>query len=426
MKTNAVRLLERLRVPFELQEYEVDLTDLAAETVARKIGLPAEQVFKTLVARGDKHGVCLAVVPGDCQLNLKALARATGDKKIDTVPLKDVEPLTGYIRGGVTALACKKDYPVFLDETAQLWDIISISAGMRGLQILLAPDDYLRVTKATIAPISQSKPQDCGIRAVGWAERRKASSGPPTPCPSEWVSYSPLAAGPGRLRLRRVRPGRDNTHLRPNSQLQPRVGEVEAIHDLFGRLGRGPGCGKVAQGVGQTVVIAVEPICLIAVNGCQNSVLPRYLGVQERLSDGGLVAKQDAVTVDPLAGDTIEPLGEINSLELELRGPAGLDIQGHAPDAETVFGELVAVGRDSDKDPLAHQPRFMKRNHAGGVRVVVLRATGGLELDHRHPSTGLVVDELDGEVVRQLRRGGQRAAHSWAPAEVKEGSSLAR
>ena len=160
MKTNAVRLLERLNVPFELREYEVDPTDLAAETVARKIGLPPEQVFKTLVARGDKNGVCLAVVPGDCQLNLKALARATGNKKIDTVPLKDVEPLTGYVRGGVTALACKKDYPVFLDETAQLWDIISISAGMRGLQILLAPDDYLQATKATIASIAQSKSED--------------------------------------------------------------------------------------------------------------------------------------------------------------------------------------------------------------------------------------------------------------------------
>ena len=157
MKTNAVRLLERLGVPFELREYEVDPTDLAAESVAHKIGLPLDQVFKTLVARGDKNGVCLAVVPGDCQLNLKALARATGDKKIDTVPLKEVEPLTGYIRGGVTALACKKDYPVFLDESAQLWDIISISAGMRGLQILLAPDDYLRVTKATIALIAQNK-----------------------------------------------------------------------------------------------------------------------------------------------------------------------------------------------------------------------------------------------------------------------------
>src|SRR3954451_24224183 len=106
-KTNAVRLLDRLGVPFELRAYEVDPEDLAAETVARKVGLPPEQVIKTLVARGDKHGVCLAVVPGNCELDLKALAPATGDKKLDTVPLKEVEPLTGYIRGGVTALACK-------------------------------------------------------------------------------------------------------------------------------------------------------------------------------------------------------------------------------------------------------------------------------------------------------------------------------
>ena len=144
-KTNAVRLLERLGVSFELRSYEVDPDDLAAETVARKIGMPAEQVFKTLVARGDKHGVCLAVVPGNCELDLKALAKATGDKKIDTVPLKEVEPLTGYIRGGVTALACKKPYPVYLDETAQLFDVISISAGIRGLQVLIAPDDYISV-----------------------------------------------------------------------------------------------------------------------------------------------------------------------------------------------------------------------------------------------------------------------------------------
>ena len=156
-KTNAVRLLERLGVPFELREYEVDPDDLAAETVARKVGLVPEQVFKTLVARGDKHGVCLAVVPGNCELDLKALARATGDKKIDTVPLKEVEPLTGYIRGGVTALACKKPYPVFIDETAQLFDVISISAGMRGLQILIAPDDYIRVVEAKVAPIARDK-----------------------------------------------------------------------------------------------------------------------------------------------------------------------------------------------------------------------------------------------------------------------------
>jgi Cys-tRNA(Pro)/Cys-tRNA(Cys) deacylase len=156
-KTNAVRLLERLGVPFELRAYEVDPEDLSAETVARKVGMPPEQVFKTLVARSDKNGVCLAVVPGNCELDLKALARATGDKKIDTVPLKEVEPLTGYIRGGVTALACKKDYPVYLDETAQLFEVFSISAGLRGLQVLLAPDDYIRVTNAMIAPIAKDK-----------------------------------------------------------------------------------------------------------------------------------------------------------------------------------------------------------------------------------------------------------------------------
>jgi Cys-tRNA(Pro)/Cys-tRNA(Cys) deacylase len=156
-KTNAVRLLERLGVKFELRAYEVDPDDLSAETVAHKVGMPPEQVFKTLVARGDKHGVCLAVVPGNCELDLKALAKATGDKKIDTVPLKEIEPLTGYIRGGVTALACKKPYPVYVDETAHLFDVISISAGVRGLQILLAPDDYMGVTEAKLAPIAREK-----------------------------------------------------------------------------------------------------------------------------------------------------------------------------------------------------------------------------------------------------------------------------
>src|SRR4051812_41665298 len=156
-KTNAVRLLERSGVPFELRAYEVDPEDLTAETVARKVGLPPEQVFKTLVARGDKHGVQLAVLPGNCELDHKAMARATGDKRIDMVPLKEVEPLTGYIRGGVTALACKKPYPVFIDETAQLFDVISISAGMRGLQVLMAPDDYIRALDARVAPIGKGK-----------------------------------------------------------------------------------------------------------------------------------------------------------------------------------------------------------------------------------------------------------------------------
>src|SRR4051794_30306430 len=119
--------------------------------------MPAEQVFKTLVARGDRRGVCLAVIPGDAQLDLKALARETGDRKVDTVPLKDVQPLTGYIRGGVTALGCKKDYPVYLDETAGLFDLISVSAGMRGLQVVLAPDDYIRAVRAEVVPIATSK-----------------------------------------------------------------------------------------------------------------------------------------------------------------------------------------------------------------------------------------------------------------------------
>ncbi|MEO6808136.1 MAG: Cys-tRNA(Pro) deacylase [Isosphaeraceae bacterium] len=156
-KTNAVRLLDRLDVRYELRAYEVDPNDLAAETVAHKVGLPSEQVFKTLVARGDAQGVCLAVVPGNCELDLKTLARLTGDKKIDTVPLKEVEPLTGYVRGGVTALACKKAYPVYLDETARLFALISISAGMRGLQILIAPDDYIRVVDAKVVPIAKDK-----------------------------------------------------------------------------------------------------------------------------------------------------------------------------------------------------------------------------------------------------------------------------
>src|SRR5438477_12033391 len=128
-----------------------------AESVARKIGLPAEQVFKTLVVRGDKNGICFAVVPGDQQLDLKSLAQLTGDKKIDTVPLKEVQPLTGYIRGGVTALAAKKNYPVFADETIELFDLISVSAGVRGTQIVLAPADYLRATGATIGPIAKLK-----------------------------------------------------------------------------------------------------------------------------------------------------------------------------------------------------------------------------------------------------------------------------
>jgi Cys-tRNA(Pro)/Cys-tRNA(Cys) deacylase len=157
VKTNAVRLLEDGKVPYELRDYEVDPDDLAAESVATKLDMPAEQVFKTLVVRGDRNGVLLAVVPGNSELNLKALAKISGDRKVEMVHLKEVQPLTGYIRGGVTALACKKDYPVYLDETAILFDVISVSAGVRGTQIVLNPEDYVRVTHAITGEIAAPK-----------------------------------------------------------------------------------------------------------------------------------------------------------------------------------------------------------------------------------------------------------------------------
>lgn len=156
-KTNACRLLDALGIQYDLREYEVDPNDLAAETVAAKIGLAPEQVFKTLVARGDREGVCMAVIPGNASLDLKALAKVTGNRKIDTVPLSELLALTGYIRGGVTTLGAKKNYPVWLDETAILYDIISISAGQRGLQILIAPDEYRRAVSAEYVAIAKEK-----------------------------------------------------------------------------------------------------------------------------------------------------------------------------------------------------------------------------------------------------------------------------
>lgn len=159
MKTNAARLLDSLDIAYELRDYEVDPEDLRAETVAAKIGLPAEQVFKTLVARGEKTGVLMAVVPGDAELDPKALARLSGDRKVDTVTLKEVQPLTGYVRGGVTVFGARKDYPVYVDETLELFDLVSVSAGVRGTQILIAPDQYLRAlgARAKVGQIARAK-----------------------------------------------------------------------------------------------------------------------------------------------------------------------------------------------------------------------------------------------------------------------------
>src|SRR3954471_20817162 len=155
MKTNAARILDALGIRYELREYEVDEEDLSAESVARKVGLPPEQVFKTLVCRGDKSGVLFAVVPADAQLDFKALARLAGDRSAETVPLKEVQPLTGYMRGGVTVLGAKKEYPAYVDETVELFEGISGSAGGRARQLLLAPARYLRAAKAKVGPLTR-------------------------------------------------------------------------------------------------------------------------------------------------------------------------------------------------------------------------------------------------------------------------------
>ena len=155
-KTNAARLLDQLKIPYELRAYEVDPNDLTAISVAHKIGLPPEQVFKTLVTVTADREHFFAIIPGDSELDLKKLASAAGTRKAELASLKEVEPLTGYIRGGVTVLAAKKPFRPFADESIELFDIISISAGQRGLQLLLKPADYLRATDATLADLTKS------------------------------------------------------------------------------------------------------------------------------------------------------------------------------------------------------------------------------------------------------------------------------
>ncbi|MEO0869509.1 MAG: Cys-tRNA(Pro) deacylase [Cyanobacteria bacterium J06642_11] len=156
MKTNAARLLDRLAIEYQILTYPVDPHNLVASSTADKLGLPPEQVFKTLVVRGDLKGVCLAVLAANAHLNLKSLAQLTQDRKILPVPLKEVQPLTGYIRGGVTALACKKNYPTYVDEWIEAHDYIAVSAGMRGAMLWLTPQDYLKATQATVGALGLS------------------------------------------------------------------------------------------------------------------------------------------------------------------------------------------------------------------------------------------------------------------------------
>ena len=152
-KTNAVRIMESECVKFELIEYDIDLDELSGEDAAQKTGIPMEQTFKTLCARGDEHGVLLACLPAGQELDFKKLAAASGNKSVELVHLKEVNGLTGYIRGGCSPVGTKKKYPTYIDETAILYDWITVNAGQRGLLFKLDPNDLIRVTEAKAADI---------------------------------------------------------------------------------------------------------------------------------------------------------------------------------------------------------------------------------------------------------------------------------
>lgn len=155
MKTIAARQLDQMKIPYELREYEWSEEEMDAVSVARKIGLPPEQVFKTLVVRGDKSGVLVACIPGNSELDLKQLAAVSGNKKVEMVHVKEIQGLTGYIRGGVSPLGMKKQYPFYLDETAEIIDQMAVSAGQRGLQLTLSGTDLIRATGAKLAALTK-------------------------------------------------------------------------------------------------------------------------------------------------------------------------------------------------------------------------------------------------------------------------------
>jgi Cys-tRNA(Pro)/Cys-tRNA(Cys) deacylase len=155
MKTNAARYLDSLGIPYELREYAVDPEEFSALMVAEKIGMPPEQVFKTLLCVTSEREHVFAIVPGNEELDFKKLARAAATRKTEMVSLKEVEPLTGYVRGGVTVFGARKDFPAYVDETIELFDVMSVSAGTRGTQIVLSPADYLLASGATIAALTK-------------------------------------------------------------------------------------------------------------------------------------------------------------------------------------------------------------------------------------------------------------------------------
>jgi len=154
-KTNAARLLDAKSIHYELVEYEVDETDLSATTLAKKIGENIEQIFKTLVLRGDKTGVFVCVIPGNAEVDQKKAAKISGNKNCAMVHQKELLPLTGYIRGGCSPLGMKKPYPIFIHETCQLFDHIFVSAGQRGLQFKINPEDLIKVTGSVVCDLSE-------------------------------------------------------------------------------------------------------------------------------------------------------------------------------------------------------------------------------------------------------------------------------
>ncbi|BBE18735.1 cys-tRNA deacylase YbaK [Aquipluma nitroreducens] len=154
-KTNAARLLDAKSINYELAEYEVNENDLSAVSLAKKIGQDVEQIFKTLVLRGDKTGVFVCVVPGDTEVDLKKAAKVSGNKNCAMVHQKELLGLTGYIRGGCSPLGMKKPYPIYIHETCQLFDLIYISAGQRGLQLKLNPEDIVQMTGAVVCDVAE-------------------------------------------------------------------------------------------------------------------------------------------------------------------------------------------------------------------------------------------------------------------------------
>ena len=153
-KTNAVRLAVQAGISVRESFYEFDEKDLSGLHAAQAIGMPPEQVFKTLVARGEKTGLNVFCIPVCCELDLKKAAKAAGDKNMELIPVKELLPLTGYIRGGCSPVGMKKRFPTYLDETAQLWDAVAVSAGERGHQMILDPEALAQLVNGTFADIT--------------------------------------------------------------------------------------------------------------------------------------------------------------------------------------------------------------------------------------------------------------------------------